>query len=60
MMSYAEALAARGVTVVTFNFPYMEHRRRTPDRAPVLEDAFRRAVTAERLRTSRVPPVLWA
>jgi uncharacterized protein len=44
MTSYATALAARGITVVTFNFPYMEKKRRTPDRAPVLEDAFRRAV----------------
>jgi predicted alpha/beta-hydrolase family hydrolase len=44
MTSYAAGLAARGVTVVTFNFPYMEHKRRMPDRAPVLEDAFRRAV----------------
>ena len=46
MTSYAAALAARGITVVTFNFPYMENKRRTPDRAPVLEDAFRRAVAA--------------
>ena len=44
MAAYASGLAARGVTVVTFNFPYMEKKRRTPDRAPVLEDAFRRAV----------------
>ena len=44
MSSYASALAARGITVVTFNFPYMEKRRKTPDRAPVLEDAFRRAI----------------
>ena len=44
MTSYASGLAARGITVVTFNFPYMEKKRRTPDRAPVLEDAFRRAV----------------
>ena len=44
MANYAAGLAARGITVVTFNFPYMEQRRRTPDRAPVLEDAFRRAV----------------
>lgn len=44
MTGYAEGLANRGVTVVTFNFPYMEQRRKTPDRAPVLEDAFRRAV----------------
>ena len=44
MTSYARALRRRGVTVVTFNFPYMEKRRKTPDRAPVLEDAFRRAI----------------
>lgn len=44
MSNYASALAARGITVVTFNFPYMEKRRKTPDRAPVLEDAFRRAI----------------
>ena len=44
MATYASGLAARGITVVTFNFPYMEKKRRTPDRAPVLEDAFRRAV----------------
>ena len=44
MAGYASALAARGITVVTFNFPYMEKRRKTPDRAPVLEDAFRRAI----------------
>ena len=44
MTGYAEGLANRGVTVVTFNFPYLEQRRKTPDRAPVLEDAFRRAV----------------
>lgn len=44
MTSYAKGLADRGVDVVTFDFPYMEQKRRTPDRAPVLEDAFRRAV----------------
>jgi len=44
MTNYASALCRRGVSVVTFNFPYMEKRRKTPDRGPVLEDAFRRAV----------------
>lgn len=44
MSAYASALAARGVDVVTFNFPYMQHRRRLPDRAPVLEETFRRVV----------------
>jgi predicted alpha/beta-hydrolase family hydrolase len=46
MTGYAKALASRGVTVATFNFPYMENKRRTPDRAPALEDAFRRAIGA--------------
>ena len=46
MVNYATGLAQRGITVVTFNFPYMEKKRRTPDRAPLLEDAFRRAVVA--------------
>lgn len=45
MTNYASALCSRGVSVVTFNFPYMEKRRKTPDRAPVLEAAFRRAIT---------------
>jgi predicted alpha/beta-hydrolase family hydrolase len=40
MTRVATGLAARGVTVVTFNFPYVEAGRRTPDRAPALEDAF--------------------
>ena len=44
MTSYATAFAARGVAVVTFNFPYMEKRRKTPDRSPALEEAFRRAI----------------
>lgn len=44
MASYATGLSARGLHVVTFDFPYMAARRRAPDRAPVLEDAFRHAV----------------
>ena len=44
MTSYAAAFCTRGVSVVTFNLPYMEQRRKTPDRAPVLEEAFRRVI----------------
>jgi predicted alpha/beta-hydrolase family hydrolase len=44
MTNYASALCTRGVSVVTFNFPYMEQRRKTPDRAPVLEESFRRVI----------------
>jgi predicted alpha/beta-hydrolase family hydrolase len=44
MVRYAKALAARGIDVATFDFPYMAAGRKSPDRAPVLEEAFRRAV----------------
>jgi uncharacterized protein len=44
MTNYAGALCTRGVSVVTFNFPYMQRQRKTPDRAPVLEDSFRRVI----------------
>jgi len=43
MERVGRGLAERGVTVVTFEFPYMEAGRRLPDRGPVLEDAFRAA-----------------
>jgi predicted alpha/beta-hydrolase family hydrolase len=46
MVKYARAIAGRGVDVVTFNFPYKEAGRSAPDRAPVLEDAFRRVVVS--------------
>ena len=40
MVAAATALAARGLAVVTFNFPYMDQGRKVPDRAPVLERAW--------------------
>ena len=43
MRRVADGLTRRGVTVVTFNFPYIEARRSAPDRGPVLEEAFQRA-----------------
>jgi predicted alpha/beta-hydrolase family hydrolase len=44
MVRYARGLAARGVTVVTFDFPYIAAGRKVPDKAPVLEQAFRAAI----------------
>jgi predicted alpha/beta-hydrolase family hydrolase len=41
MLRVARGLAARGVSVVTFDFPYMQARRKRPDPAGVLEDAYR-------------------
>ena len=46
MVRYARGLATRGLDVVTFDFPYMQAGRKAPDRAPVLEDAFRRVISA--------------
>lgn len=44
MVRYARGLAERGLAVATFNFPYMESGRKSPDKAPVLEEAFRHAI----------------
>lgn len=52
MTQCAEGLAARGIDVVTFNFLYMERRRRAPDPAPRLEQCYRAAIEATR---DRVP-----
>lgn len=41
MTSLSEQLAARGLTVVTFNYPYTEAGRKAPDRAPKLMDCHR-------------------
>jgi len=40
MTRVATGLAARGIHVVTFNFPYKEAGRSLPDPGPVLEAAF--------------------
>ncbi len=41
-------LARRGYVTVKFNFPYMEARRRVPDRNDVLESSFRAVLEAVR------------
>lgn len=40
MRHMAAGLEARGIRVVTFDFPYMADGRKLPDKAPVLEAAF--------------------
>ena len=41
MVEFATALSARGLHVVTFNFPFTERGKRLPDPQPVLEACFR-------------------
>jgi predicted alpha/beta-hydrolase family hydrolase len=48
MTAVAKGFAVRGVDVVTFDFPYMRERRKIPDKAPMLERAFKDAVAAAR------------
>jgi predicted alpha/beta-hydrolase family hydrolase len=43
---FAQALQALGADVVTFDFPYMQQKRRVPDRAPVLEACYRHVITS--------------
>jgi uncharacterized protein len=46
MTRHAQGLAARGLDVVTFDFPYMQNGRKVPDRAPILEKTFRDVIVA--------------
>lgn len=48
MIAFGKGLAALGIDVVTFNFPYMDQKRRVPDKAPVLEERFREVIAAAR------------
>ena len=48
MVEAARGFAARGITTATFDFPYIAARRKIPDRAPVLEQAWRDAVESAR------------
>jgi len=52
MEQVAEGLAEQGVRVIRFNFPYMVKRaedgkKRPPDRAPKLLDAFRQVISEQ-------------
>ncbi|HEU4936260.1 MAG TPA: alpha/beta family hydrolase [Vicinamibacterales bacterium] len=55
MVEAARGFASRGVTTATFDFPYITARRKVPDRAPVLEQAWREAVEAARVESAPLP-----
>ena len=48
MTDFAQALAALGVDIVTFNFLYTEQKRKLPDRGPALEACYRAVIEAVR------------
>ena len=49
MHALAEGLAARGIGVLRFNFPYAEDHRKAPDRQSVLERTFVEVVAGARV-----------
>jgi predicted alpha/beta-hydrolase family hydrolase len=55
MVDAARGFATRGVTTVTFDFPYITARRKVPDRAPVLEQAWREAIESARAELGALP-----
>jgi predicted alpha/beta-hydrolase family hydrolase len=48
MIETGQALATRGITTATFDFPYVTAGRSVPDKAPVLEAAWREAIEETR------------
>jgi len=54
LAQFADALTARGVGTVSFNFPYAEARRKVPDRQPILESCYRSVADQVKTRASRL------
>jgi uncharacterized protein len=46
MVRFSQGMALRGISTATFDFPYIAAGRKAPDRAPVLEAAWRDALDA--------------
>jgi len=58
LVAVYEGLDRQGYLSITFNFPYTEQGRRTPDPAPVLEACYRSVLAAVRTDTALRPPQL--
>ena len=57
IVNVARQIAARGIEVVTFDFPYMHRGRKAPDPAGILEECFRRVIGAARQPDDDTRPV---
>jgi predicted alpha/beta-hydrolase family hydrolase len=55
MVKTARALAERGVSCATFDFPYITAGRKVPDRAPVLEQHWRGVLEEARSTFATLP-----
>lgn len=54
MKTMARGLAERGIDVITFDFPYIQQKRKVPDKAPVLEGCFRDVIAASSMDARRL------
>jgi predicted alpha/beta-hydrolase family hydrolase len=57
MVGVSEGLAANGVSVLRFNFVYVEEGRRSPDRSALLTEAWSAALDAGIARAGELPVV---
>lgn len=55
MVRVARGLQSRGISIATFDFPYVTAHRKVPDRAPVLEACWDSAIEAARARFPHAP-----
>ena len=55
MVKAAQALAERGVSCATFDFPYITAGKKVPDRAPVLEQHWRQVLAEARPKFTALP-----
>jgi predicted alpha/beta-hydrolase family hydrolase len=55
MVKAAQALAERGITTATFDFPYITAGRKVPDKAPVLEAHWRAVLDEARGVSAGLP-----
>jgi len=58
MAGVAEGLASGGASVLRFNFPYVEARRRAPDSPPVLVDTWKTVMQHSLVRANGLPVVV--
>jgi uncharacterized protein len=48
IVAFARAIAALGIDVITFDFPYITEKRKIPDRGPALEACYRAVIETVR------------
>jgi len=58
MVRFGRGMTLRSINAATFDFPYIAAGRKVPDRAPVLEQAWREALDAARAAFAGLPLVI--